>query len=86
MKLYNLNYKYMDPAEYFSVLDVSGEMQQLEAGREDYSPDFQVEAIADPKMITDKQKITRAQAEFQVMSQSPLTMQSPYHLHNVHAL
>lgn len=83
-KIYNLNYKYMDPTEYFSVLDVSGEMQQLESGRDDYAPDFQVEAIADPKMITDKQKITKAQAEFQVMAQCPLVMQSPYHLHNVY--
>ena len=84
MKIYNLNYKYMDPEEYFSVLDVSGEMQQLSAGREDYSPDFQIEAIADPKMITDKQRITKAQAMFTVMSQCPLTMQSIYHLHNVY--
>ena len=83
-KIYRLNYKYLDPYEYFSVLDVSGELQDMKVARDDYAPDMQVEPIADPKMATDKQKLTKAQAEFQVMSQCPLVMQSPYHLHNVY--
>ena len=81
-KLYRLNYKHMDPKEYFNVLDIDGSWQQMTTGRDDYKPDLQIMPIADPKMVTEQQKISRAQVEWQFLSQNMLVMQSPQHYHN----
>ncbi len=81
-KLYRLNGKFMDPQEYFSVLDVTGQLQQLAGAREDYREDLQIKPIADPKMSTQKQKLAKAEAEWMFVSQNPLVLQSPMHIYN----
>lgn len=81
-KYYALNYKHMDPEEYFSVLDVDGAMKQVFAAREDYAPDFQVFPIADPRQSTEQQKLTKGQMEWQFLSTNPLVLNSPQHLYN----
>ncbi len=81
-KLYRLNRKYMDPEEYFAVLDVDGAMQDMSASREDYADDLQIKPIADPKLSTQKQIMAKAEAEYQVLAQNPLVLQSPTHFYN----
>jgi chaperonin GroES len=81
-KLYRLNHKYLDPEEYFSVLDVTGEITNHAVDREDYAPDFQVMPVADPKNVSKQQKLAKAEAEWMFLSQNPLLMQSPKHLYN----
>lgn len=82
-KLYRLNRKYMDPEEYFSVLDITGELQNADVARKDYEEDFQVKPIADPKMTTERQKLARAEAEYQFAASNPLIVNSPVHYYNV---
>lgn len=81
-KIYRLNRKFMDPQEYFSVLDVDGKAMPLDAGRADYEADHQVMALADPKQITKQQKLAKAQAEYQTLMANPLTASSPPHIYN----
>lgn len=80
--LYNLNRKHLDPEEYYTVLDVMGAMKETVAGRDDYADDMQIKPIADPKMASDRQKLARAEAEYQFALQNPLVMQSPVHVYN----
>ena len=80
--LYRLNYKHMDPVEYFGVLDIPGEEEQMHAGREDYTPDFQVRPVADPKSATSQQRLQRGQMEYGILMQNPLVMNSPMHIYN----
>lgn len=82
MKLFHLNYKHMDPSEYFSVLDETGVWQQNQTGRDDYKPDLRIMPIADPKMVTEQQKLAKAQVEWQFLSQNMLVMNSPQHYYN----
>jgi len=82
MKMYRLNYKYLDPTEYFSVLDVTGEIENHQVDREDYAPDFEVIPIADPKSVTQQQKLAKAEAEWQFLAQNPMVMNSPIHFYN----
>lgn len=82
LKIFRLNRKFMDPKEYFSVLDVDGALQQFTAAREDYEMDLQVLPIADPRLMTEQQRIAKADAEFQFLVSNPLVMQSPLHLYN----
>ena len=81
-KVYRLNRKHLDHQEYFSVLDVTGEIEQIAIGREDYEDDFQVRPVADPKMSTQRQKLARAQAEYQFANSNPLILNSPTHYYN----
>lgn len=81
-KLYHLNRKHLDPQEYFTALDIRGEIQSMSATREDYAEDFQIKPIADPKMTTDEQKLSKAQAELQFAMSNPLIVNSPQHLYN----
>lgn len=81
-KLYTLNYKHMDPQEWFTVFDVQGAEQELYAAREDYAPDFQVRPFIDPKQATVQQKLQKAQMAYQTAMQNPLTMNSPQHIYN----
>ncbi len=81
-KLYRLNYKFLDPKEYFSVLDVAGAIKQFSIAREDYAPDLQILPVADPKMATEQQRLTKANAEWEFLSQNPLVINSPQHLYN----
>jgi len=81
-KIYRLNYKFMDPSEYYSVQDSHGGMKEFTVGRKDYAPDMQIMPIADPKQATLQQRMTRAEAEKQAAMSSPLTMNSPQHIYN----
>jgi len=81
-KLYRLNHKFLDPKEYFAVLDVAGELKQFTVAREDYAPDLQILPVADPKMATEQQRLTKANAEWQFLSTNPLVLNSPQHLYN----
>lgn len=81
-KIFRLNGKFLDPEEYFAVLDVTGELQEEKVARSDYDADMQVKPIADPKMTTEKQKLTRSDAEWQFAMSNPLIANSPQHLYN----
>jgi hypothetical protein len=81
-KIYALNYKHMDPEEYFTVFDIDGEEQQLFATREDYAPDFQVKPMADPRQATEQQKLKKAEMAYNIVMQNPLVQNSPSHLYN----
>lgn len=76
-KHYRLNRKFMDPEEYFSVLDITGEVKDLQAARADYEEDFQVRPIADPKMSTERQKLAKAEAEWNFAISNPLIVNNP---------
>ena len=76
-KIYRLNWLHMNPAEYFSVLDISGDMIGQEVAREDYKPDMQIEPSADPMMASDKERLQKAQMEYQLLSVHPLVMADP---------
>ena len=81
-KLFRLNRKFLDPVEYYAVLDITGQIQDLEVAREDYEDDFQVKPISDPRMTTERQKIAKAQAEYQFAATNPLIVNSPMHFYN----
>lgn len=81
-KIARLNHKFMDPNEYFAVQDIDGAVKQFEVARDDYAPDLQIMPIADPKMSTKQQVLSKAQAEWGFLSQNPLVMNSPQHLYN----
>ncbi len=69
-KIYRLNRKYLDEIEYFAVLD-SGP-QQMVTGKADYADDLQVMPVADPKHAAEQQKLTRAEAEWQFVTNNLL--------------
>lgn len=81
-KLYSLNAKFMDPAEYFSVQDMDGMTRQYDVGRDDYISDLKIQPIIDPKMTTMKQRLAKAESEWAFLSQNPLVLNSPMHLYN----
>lgn len=83
LKVFRLNRKFMDPEEYFSVLDIDGVLQGMAAAREDYEADAQILPVADPRLMTEQQKIAKADATYQFAVSNPLIMQSPMHLYNV---
>jgi chaperonin GroES len=82
-KHYRLNRKYMDPEEYFSVLDISGSLEDHMASRDDYADDFQVKPVADPKMSTERQKLAKAEAEYNAALTNPLIATNPMALWSV---
>ena len=63
-KLYKLNGKYLDPDTYFRVMD------EAEAvGPEDYAEgDFDIIPVADPNVVTNMQKLARAEYLAQFMN------------------
>jgi len=62
-KVYRLNGKYLPVQEYFTVLDAQGpEVQQVM--QTDYLADLQIMPLADPKMATEQQRLTRGQVEY----------------------
>lgn len=81
-KVYDINRKFMDPEEYFSVQDDDGTVIGKNASRDDYSPDLQIQPIADPQMSTERQKLAKAEAEWNFLSQNQLVMSSPVHFLN----
>ncbi len=83
MKLFRLNRKHMDPEEYFSVLDISGELKEAMASRRDYEDDLQIRPIADPKMSTERQKLAKAEAEYNAGLGNPLIVNNIQALWNL---
>ena len=81
-KVFNINGKFMNPEEYFSVQDDDGSVIGKHAFRDDYAPDLQVMPIADPQMSTERQKLARAEAEWNFLSTNQLVLQSPSHYLN----
>ena len=76
-KIYHLNYLHMAPEEYFAVLDVDGSMIDQQVARDDYRPDMEIEPFVDPQMKTEKERLQKAQMEFQTNAQNPLVMMDP---------
>lgn len=72
-----LNRLHMGEEEYFSVLDISGSMTDQQVARDDYRDDLQIEPAIDPSMKTEKERIQKAQIEYQTMAQNPLVMMDP---------
>lgn len=65
--LFELNAKHLDEQNYFTVMD-----DQLAVSRSDYdSASFDVFPVADPNVVTDAQKMARAQVYLEV-SQHPM--------------
>lgn len=71
-KIYKINQKHMPLVEYFSVNEVSEAIT-----RQDYQDDMAIEPIFDPKYSTQMQKVSRAQAEGQIVMQNPHLAQNP---------
>lgn len=69
-KIYRLNALYMDEQEYFTALDAKPEEQEqaIQVAQADYAPDMQVLPVADPKMATDQQRLSRAEIEYQTVN------------------
>ena len=79
-KIYRLNSLYMPEKEYVTVQGLGG-LARVEIARADYAEDLQIEPVADPKLATDQQKMARAQAEWDFLSQNPLVLASPPHFY-----
>lgn len=77
-KLYDLNSKYLDEQEYAVVLDLMDQPEVVEVTRADYAPDMQIVPMADPRMATEQQRMTRAEAEWAfVVNYYGLQLQMP---------
>lgn len=81
-KHYRLNATFLDPVEYYSVLDADGGILGREVHRADYAPDLAVQPAVDPRMTTRRQKLAQAEAEWNFLSQNPLVARSPMHFYN----
>lgn len=75
-KVFRLNAKYLTTEEYFFQGD-----KQLAVTPEDYKDDFRIVPIFDPKYSTRSQKLAKAQAEVEFITQFPLTAQNPQSLY-----
>lgn len=73
-KLYRLNGIYMDPEEYFEVLDPEQkEYVGQQAFRDDYNEkSIDVVPVSDPNMVSDTQKILKAEALAEEARNNPL--------------
>lgn len=71
-KIYKLNQKYMPFVEYFSINEVTDQITRM-----DYQDDMAIEPIFDPKSSTQMQKMSRAQAEGQIVMGNPFLSQNP---------
>ena len=73
-KLFDLNSDYLDEQEYFTILDIGNEQVQKIA-RDDYNEDtYDVVPAADPNVITEAQRLAKAQA---LMEMIPLGTVNP---------
>jgi hypothetical protein len=70
-KVYRLNAKYLQNEEYF----VAGD-KQITVSREDYTDDFRIVPIFDPKYSTRSQKLAKAQATYEFVMSNPMTAQN----------
>ena len=75
-KVYQLNARYLDKAEYFTVLDYDGP-KRVSVSPTDYRGDMQVQLISDPRNATEQQRQARANLEWQFVSQNPLVVNNP---------
>ncbi len=75
-KVYRLNAKYMTLEETFTNGD-----SQITVTPDDYKDDFRIVPIFDPKYATRSQKLAKAQAVMQFVTQYPLTAQNPQSLY-----
>ncbi len=82
-KLYRLNRLFLDQTEYFSVLDAEDNPELIAVGPQDYVDDLQITPLADPKQVTEKQKLTRAETEYQIAISNPLIANNPIALRSV---
>lgn len=71
-KIYKINQKHMPFVEYFGINEVPEAVT-----RADYQDDMALQPIFDPKFSTQSQKAARAQAEAQIVMQSPALIQQP---------
>lgn len=71
-KIYRLNAKYLEEGAYFSFGD-----KQLQIAPEDYTDDFRVVPVFDPKYSTRSAKLAKAEAEYKFIIENPLTSQDP---------
>lgn len=63
-KAYRLNGKYLPFRELFTVHDAHNNPTVMEIAQSDYAADLQVMPIADPRMATEEQRLTRSQIEY----------------------
>lgn len=71
-KIYKLNQKHLPFVEYFSINEAPEAITRM-----DYQDDMEIQPIFDPKFSTQSQKMARANAEGQIVSQNPFLMQNP---------
>jgi len=65
-KIFRLNYVFLDDTKYFNVLDTGDEVQ---VGRTDFNPDdYDVRPNSDPNIVSDAQKMMKAQSLLQKMA------------------
>lgn len=77
-KLFRLNRLYLDREVTFKL-----EGKRFKVTPEDYKHDLVVSPIFDPRSITKQQQIARAQAEYQLVTSNPLTVQNKNSLYIV---
>lgn len=71
-KIYKINQRHMPFVEYFSINEAPEAVT-----RGDYADDMAIQPIFDPKFATQQQKMARAQATGQIISQNPMLAQNP---------
>lgn len=71
-KIYQLNQQHMPFVEYFSINESPEAVT-----RGDYADDMAIQPIFDPKFATQQQKMARATATGQIVSQNPMLAQNP---------
>lgn len=71
-KHFRLNRKFLDPVEYFNILDAGGQVENAQVAREDYEDDFQIIPIGDSQNVTKREKLIKAQAMYETLIQNPL--------------
>ena len=66
-KLFALNYKYLEPQKYFTILDV-GQERAAQIGQRDYDPaNIDVVPAADPNIATEQQRMAKVQALMELL-------------------
>lgn len=82
-KLYRMNRQHLPAEEYFAVLDIDGGMVDRNIARDDYAGDMQVVPTVDPQMQSERERLQKAQIEYQTLIANPLVQASPVHFYNV---
>lgn len=82
-KLYRLNQSTVDSKEYFVIQGDDGTLSRGEITPADYDSDNLIQIYADPKQLTDQQKLAKSQALLEYGRSSPLVMQNPASLYAI---